>query len=296
MPVALIGQSVVNILLLSGVLTIVALGFSIVWGVMNIINLAHGAFIMVGAYVTYWLFVLAGVDPFLSIPISMAVLFAIGYVLQRAVINLVMRAPLLVTFLLTFGLEIIVINLALYFWKSDLRAVTTSYSGSSLTLFAGPSGNSVEVPYVKLAVFVVAMVLTLLTHLVMTRTRIGRAIRATGMDKDAVQLTGVKIAQIYAVTFAIGAALAGAAGALIATSQSIQPGFGGSYTLRAFVIVVLGGLGSIPAVILGALVFATAEVLAGLWQPGLIQAVTFGLLVLVLVVRPSGIAGKAFYQ
>lgn len=296
MPVTLIGQSAVNILLLSGVLTIVALGFSIVWGVMNIINLVHGAFIMVGAYVTYWLFVLAGVDPFLSIPISMAVLFAIGYVLQRAVINLVMRAPLLVTFLLTFGLEIIVINLALYFWKSDLRAVTTSYSGSSLTLFADPSGNSVEVPYVKLAVFVVAMLLTLLTHLVMTRTRMGRAIRATGMDKDAAQLTGVKIAQIYAVTFAIGAALAGAAGALIATSQSIQPDFGGSYTLRAFVIVVLGGLGSIPAVILGALVFATAEVLTGLWQPGLIQAVTFGLLVLVLVVRPSGIAGKAFYQ
>ncbi|MEO8461969.1 MAG: branched-chain amino acid ABC transporter permease [Chloroflexota bacterium] len=296
MPVTLIGQSVVNILLLSGVLTIVALGFSIVWGVMNIINLVHGAFIMVGAYVTYWLFVLAGVDPFLSIPISMAVLFAIGYVLQRSVINLVMRAPLLVTFLLTFGLEIIVINLALFFWKSDLRAVTTSYSGSSLSLFPDASGNGIEVPYVKLAVFVVAMVLTLLTHLVMTRTRMGRAIRATGMDKDAAQLTGVKIAQIYAVTFAIGAALAGAAGALIATSQSIQPGFGGSYTLRAFVIVVLGGLGSIPAVILGALVFAAAEVLTGLWQPGLIQAVTFGLLVIVLVVRPSGIAGKAFYQ
>lgn len=293
----LIGQSVVNILLLSGVLTIVALGFSIVWGVMNIINLVHGAFIMVGAYVTYWLFVLFGLDPFLSIPISMGVMFVLGYLMQRWVINLVMRAPLLVTFLLTFGLEIIVINLALYFWKGDLRAVTTAYGGSSLTLFADPSGNaSIEIPYVKFGAFVVAMLLTLLTHLLMTRTRVGRAIRSTGMDKDAAQLTGVKIARIYALTFAIGAALAGAAGSLIAMSQSIQPEFGGSYTLRAFVIVVLGGLGSIPAVILGALVFATAEVLTGLWQPGLIQAITFGLLVVVLIVRPSGIAGKAFYQ
>ena len=293
----LIGQSVVNILLLSGVLTIVALGFSIVWGVMNIINLVHGAFIMLGAYITYWMFALFGVDPFLSIPLSMGVLFVIGYVVQRGVINFVMRAPLLVTFLLTFGLEIIIVNLALYFWKGDLRAVTTSYSGTSLTLFADPIGNtSVEIPLIKLGAFAVAMALTFLTHLLMTRTRVGRAIRSTGMDKDAAQLTGVKIARIYGLTFALGAALAGAAGALIAMSQSIEPGFGGSYTLRAFVIVVLGGLGSIPAVILGALVFATAEVLTGLWQPGLIQAVTFGLLVVVLIVRPSGIAGKAFYQ
>lgn len=293
----LVGQSVVNILLLSGVLTIVALGFSIVWGVMNIINLVHGALIMVGAYITYWAFALAGIDPFLSIPISMLILFGLGYLMQRGVINFVMRAPLLVTFLLTFGLEIIIINLALYFWKSDLRAVTTSYSGASLTLFADPAANnSVEVPYVKLGALGIAMLLTWLTHLLMTRTRVGRAIRATGMDKDAAQLTGVKIGPIYALTFAIGAALAGAAGSLVAMSQSIQPGFGGSYTLRAFVIVVLGGLGSIPAVILGALLFATAEVLTGLWQPGLIQAVTFGLLVLVLIVRPSGIAGKAFYQ
>lgn len=296
-PGILIGQSLVNVLLLAGVLTIVALGFSIVWGVMNIINLVHGAFIMLGAYITYWLFALAGLDPFLSIPISMLLLFVLGYLIQRGVINFVMRAPLLVTFLLTFGLEIIIINLALFFWKSDLRAVTTSYSGTSLTLYADPiTNNSIEVPLVKLGAFVLAMLLTWVTHLLMSRTRVGRAIRSTGMDKDAAQLTGVKIGPIYALTFAIGAALAGAAGSLIAMSQSFQPGFGGTYTLRAFVIVVLGGLGSIPAVILGALLFATAEVATGLWQPGLIQAITFGLLVLVLIVRPSGIAGKAFYQ
>ncbi len=293
----LIGQSVVNVLLLAGVLTVVALGFSIVWGVMNIINLVHGAFIMLGAYVTYLAFALAGIDPFLSIPVSMAIMFGLGYVIQRGTINYVMRAPLLVTFLLSFGLEIIIINLALYVFKGDLRAITTGYSGASITLMSdAASGNTIEVPLVRLGAFVIAMLLAYLTNLLMSRTRVGRAIRSTGMDKDAAQLTGVKIGPIYALTFAIGAALAGAAGSLIAMSQSFQPGFGSTYTLRAFVIVVLGGLGSIPAVILGALLFATAEVITGLWQPGLIQAVTFGLLVVVLIVRPSGIAGKAFYQ
>ena len=278
-------------------LTVVALGFSLVWGVLNIINLAHGAFIMLGSYVTYLAFTVAGIDPFLSIPLSMAILFGLGYLIQRGTLNFVMRAPLLVTFLLSFGLEIIIINLALYFFKGDLRAITTRYSGASVTLLSdAATGNTIEVPIVRLGAFVIALLLAFLTNRLMTRTRVGRAIRSTGMDKDAAQLTGVKIGPIYALTFGLGAALAGAAGSLIAMSQSFQPGFGGTYTLRAFVIVVLGGLGSIPAVILGALLFATAEVITGLWQPGLIQAVTFGLLVVVLIVRPSGLAGKAFYQ
>ncbi|CAG0935842.1 High-affinity branched-chain amino acid transport system permease protein LivH [Thermoflexales bacterium] len=293
----LIGQSAINVLLLAGVLTIAALGFSIVWGVMNIINLVHGAAIMLGAYVTFIAFTFAGIDPFLTIPISMVLLFGLGYLIQRNIINYVMRAPMLTTFLLTFGLEIIIINLAQFFFKSDLRAITTGYSGSSLTLYADPAANSsIEVPYIKLGALIVALLLTLLTHLLMSRTRLGRAIRSTGMDKDAAQLTGARISTIYALTFAISAGLAGAAGSLIAMTQSFQPGFGGTYTLYAFVIVVLGGLGSVPAVFLGALAFSLITVLTGLWQPGLTQAAAFALLVIMLVVRPSGIAGKAFYQ
>jgi branched-chain amino acid transport system permease protein len=293
----LIGQSAVNVLLLAGVLTIAALGFSIVWGVMSIINLVHGAAIMLGAYVTFIAFTFAGIDPFLTIPISMVLLFGLGYVLQRNIINYVMRAPMLTTFLLTFGLEIIIINLAQFFFKSDLRAITTGYSGSSLTLYSDPALNSsIEVPYIKLGALLVALLLTLLTHLLMSRTRLGRAIRSTGMDKDAAQLTGARISTVYALTFAISASLAGAAGSLIAMTQSFQPGFGSTYTLYAFVIVVLGGLGSVPAVFLGALAFSLITVLTGLWQPGLTQAAAFALLVIMLVVRPSGIAGKAFYQ
>jgi branched-chain amino acid transport system permease protein len=203
----LIGQSIVNILLLAGVLTIAALGFAIVWGVMSIINLVHGATIMLGAYVTFILFSVAGIDPFLTVPISMLLMFGLGYAIQRGIINYVMRAPMLVTFLLTFGLEIIIINLALFFFKGDLRAITTGYSGASLTLYADPAANnSIEVPYIKLGALLIALLLTWLTHLLLSRTRLGRAIRATGMDKDAAQLTGARIGSIYAIA-AISAAL-----------------------------------------------------------------------------------------
>jgi len=263
---------------------------SLIWGVMNIINIAHGAFIMLGAYVTYWLFTLYGVDPFLSIPISMALMFVLGYLIQRYLINLVIRAPLLVTFLLTFALEIVIINLATVFWKGDFRSVTTSYSGAGLAL------GHIQVPYVRLAAFVISLLITALLHLFMTYTKQGNAIRATGMDIDAARLQGVKIAHTYALTFALGAALAGAAGSLISVSFPISPTMGGEYTLRAFVICVLGGLGSIPGVLAGALVFAFIEVFSGVYAPGLKEAIALFVMVLVLIVRPSGIAGKAFYH
>ncbi len=283
-------QGVVNAILLGGTLTLVAIGFSIVWGILNIINIAHGAVIMLGAYTTYWLFTLLGVDPFLSIPISMILFFVFGYLIQRYLINLVIRAPLLVTFLLTFALEILIINLATFFWKGDLRSVTPSYSGAGLTL------GGVQIPYVRLAAFIISLLLTALLHIFMTYTRTGNAIRATGMDIDAARLQGVKIAHTYALTFAIGSALAGAAGSLISVSFPIDPTMGGAYTLRAFLICVLGGLGSIPGVMAGALIYAFIEVFSGIYVPGLKDAIALFVLVLVLIVRPSGIAGKAFYH
>ncbi len=283
-------QGVVNAILLSGTLALVAIGFSIVWGILNIINIAHGAFIMLGAYVTYWLFTLFGIDPFLSIPLSMVTLFIVGYVIQRYLINLVIRAPLLVTFLLTFALEIVIINLATFFWKGDLRSVTPAYSGAGFTI------GAVQIPYVRLGAFVISLLLTGLLHVFLTYTKTGNAIRATGMDIDAARLQGVKIAQSYALTFALGSALAGAAGSLISISFPIDPTMGGAYTLRAFLICVLGGLGSIPGVMLGALLYAFIEVFSGIYAPGLKDAIALFVLVFVLIVRPTGIAGKAFYH
>lgn len=283
-------QNLVNAMLLGGTLALVALGFSIVWGVLNIINLMHGVFVMLGAYVTYSAFTYLGIDPFLSIPFSMLIIFGLGYLLQRYLINLVIRAPLLVTFLLTFGLEMVFVNVALLIWKGDFRSVTTGYSGVGLVL------GAVKIPYIRLAGIAISFLLALLLHLFMTYTKMGNAIRSVGMDLDAARLMGVSIAPTYAVTYAIGAALAAAAGSLISMTFPIYPNMVGSWTLRAFVIVVLGGLGSIPAVLLGAFAFALVEVFGGSYLPGLKDAIAFAVLVLVLVVRPSGIAGKAFYK
>jgi branched-chain amino acid transport system permease protein len=283
-----LGQIAVNALMLSGILALVALGFSLVWGIMNIVNLSHGAFIVIGAYLTFWMHELWKVDPFLSIPVSMLVLFCVGFVIQRVLINQVIRAPLLATFLLTFGLEILIVNLLNFFFKADTRSVMTPYSGTGFTL--GP----VRVPYIRLGALGVSIVLVLLLAAFLTRSRLGRAIRGTGMDIDAARLTGVKVTTIYALTFGIGASLAGAAGSLLSMVVPFDPNLGGGYTERAFVICVLGGLGNVVNVLIGAAVYSVIEVFVGSRLPALSQAVTFGILVLLLIVRPQGIAGKSF--
>jgi branched-chain amino acid transport system permease protein len=282
-----LSQIAVNALLLSGILALVALGFSLVWGIMNIVNLSHGAFIVVGAYLTFWLHAAFGVDPFLSIPISMVALFALGYAIQRALVNQIIRAPLLATFLLTFGLEILIVNLLNFFFKADTRSVMTPYSGAGFVL------GSIRIPYMRLGALVVSLALVLALGAFLNRSRLGRAIRATGMDLDAARLTGVQVRTIYALTFGIGAALAGAAGSLISTLVSFDPNLGGGYTERAFVICVLGGLGNVVNVLIGAAVYSVVEVFVGSRLPALSQAITFGILVLVLVIRPTGIAGKS---
>ena len=288
MSSAELAQIAVNAVLLSGILALVALGFALVWGIMNIVNLTHGAFIVMGAYLTYWMHELWHVDPFLSVPVSMAVLFCFGFLIQRVLINQVIRAPLLATFLLTFGLEILIVNLLNFFFKADTRSVMTPYSGTGFTL--GP----VRVPYIRLGALGVSILLVLLLGAFLTKTRLGRAIRGTGMDIDAARLTGVKAPTIYALTFGIGAALAGAAGSLLSMVVPFDPNLGGGYTERAFVICVIGGLGNVVNVLIGAAVYSIVEVFVGSRLPALSQAVTFGMLVLLLVVRPQGVAGKSF--
>ncbi len=169
----LLAQDLVNGILAGGILAVVALGFSLVWGIMNIINLAHGAFIMLGAYVTWQLFTSFHLDPFLSLPISFVLLFALGYLIQRYLINWVARAPVLTTFLLTFGLSLLIVNVALLVWTGDTRGVTTAYSGTNFTL------GGVTVPWAKLYTLIAALAITGVMQLWLTRSRTGRAIRAT---------------------------------------------------------------------------------------------------------------------
>ena len=284
-------QQIVNGVLIGGVYVLVALGFSIVWGILNIINLAHGVFIMLSAFVTYFIWDATGLDPFLLLPVAAAILFVVGYATQAGVINFVMRAPLLVTLLLTFGIEIFVTNLALYKWKADIRAVSPAYAGKSIEI-----GDTI-IPVTKLGALGLAMVITGLLALFMTRTKLGTSIRATGMDLTAARLMGVNIARTYAITFALGAALAACAGVLISATQPFDPGIGSSYTIRAFVICVLGGLGSIPAVLVGGILFGLIETIGSVvFGAGYKDAIAFVVLVILLVFRPNGLMGKEYYR
>jgi len=282
-------QQVILGLLLGGVYVAVALGFSLVWGILNIVNLAHGAFVIIGAYVTWALFSHLHLDPFLSLPIDAVVLFAIGYGLQRGVINRVIRAPLLFTFLLTFGLNLVIVSLLLLIFTADFRSVTPSYSGASLQL------GSVSIPYIRVGGLVVALLLAGILWAILNRSRTGAAILAVGADRDAAQLVGIDLRHAYALTFAIGAAFAGVAGGVISTFQSITPTAGDPYTLQAFAVVILGGLGRVSATVAGGLLFGLIEVLAqsapGLGS-GYANAIAFAVLVVVLVVRPQGLLGR----
>lgn len=288
-----VGQVLINWLLLGSLYAAVALGFSLVWGIMNIVNLAHGAFIVVGAYTAFWLYTQLHIDPYLGIPLTMVVLFVIGWLVQYIAINRVIRAPLLVTFLLTFGLDLLIIDLIQQFFSSDLRSINTAYAGNGLNI------GSIHIPFDYLLAAVIAILLTAALNYFLTRSRVGNAILATGMDRDAARLMGISIRRTYALTFAIGAALAGAAGAMLAELYPFSPSVGDAFTLRAFVIVVLGGLGTPWGVVAGGLVFGLAETVVPLIPgvgPGYDDAIAFAVLVAMLVIRPNGILGKPFYS
>lgn len=283
-------QELVLGLLLGGVYVGVAVGFSLVWGILNIVNLAHGALVVLGAYATWYLFSHVHVDPFVSLPIDIVLLFVLGYVIQRGLINHVIRAPLFFTLLLTFGVNLIIVNLILKIFSSDFRSVTTGYSGAGLSI------GGVEIPYIRLGALVISLLTAGLLALLLNRTRTGAAIQAVGADRDAAQLVGVDLRHIYALTFGIGAACAGIAGGLISTIQAINPTAGDPYTLQAFVVVILGGLGRVSATVVGGLLFGLIEVFGQSEYlhigAGYASAIAFAVLVTVLALRPQGLMGR----
>lgn len=283
-------QHLINGLLQGTILALVGLGFSMVWGILNIINLAHAALIMLAAYMTYFLWNGAGLDPFLSLPLTMLTLFAFGYLLQRYVINLVIRASLLTTFLLTFGIEGLLINLALRFWSADTRQTRPAYANQALTL------GELRLPYTQLGAVVVALLLTYLLYLFLDHTKPGNAIRAVGLDLLAARLMGIDIGRTYAITFGIGAALAAAAGTLLSTTGGFSPNSFGIYNILAFSVVVLGGLGSIPGALIGGLAFGLVNEFGGAYMSPQRDVIVFAILILVLVVRPTGLLGREGYR
>lgn len=284
----LLAQILVNGILLGGLYAVMAQGLALVWGVLNIVNLAHGAFIMLGAYASWYLYTDLGVDPFAGLPITAAALFALGYGLQRGLLNLVVRAPMFNTLLITFGLEVVLTYLAQLAFSADFRTINPPYAGASYAL--GP----VTLPLARLAAFGVALALTLGMWMFLLHSRLGRAIRATAQNLVAARLYGVEPRHLYAVTFGLGLALAGAAGGLYGTVSQINPYIGATLTAKCFAISIIGGLDNPLGVMVGGLFLGIVESLTTLYVgPTFADVASFGILVLVLFLRPSGLLGRA---
>jgi len=231
------------------------------------------------------------VDPFLTLPLSVVSLFAFGYLIQRVLINRVVDARPMISYILTFGVHLIIAYTALWVFTADFRTVTTSYSGLNADL------GGIIIPYARLATFCLALVVVTGLYILLYRSEVGRAIQATAQDKEVARLMGVKVHRIYAVTFGIGAAITGVAGSLIATYFIIFPQMGLPYTIVAFCVVVLGGMGYIPGALWGGLILGTVQSLTATYlNAGISGAFTFILLFIMLVVRPAGIAGKGIIE
>lgn len=284
-------QATVNGLLHGGLYALVAVGFSLVWGVMNIVNIAHGAFVVVGAYIAWKLQGALGLDPLLGMFVAAGLLFALGYAIQRAFINRVINAPIWMTLLLTFGLELLLVNALIIVFSGDYRSISTTYASGGMDL--GP----VRVPYGRLLAFVLAIALTVALATFISRTRTGQAIRATGMDRVTARLMGISAGHVYALTFAISAAMAAAAGTMVGIVGTFSPIDAGAFTLRSFVISVLGGLGNMWGALAGGLLLGLVESWGGQYIAGtLVNAIAFAVLIVVLLVRPTGLLGRPFYE
>jgi branched-chain amino acid transport system permease protein len=281
-------QSVLSGILVGGVYALIGVGLTIIFGVMRVINFAHGDLLMLGMYATWWIFTKTGIDPYVALLATAPLLFLWGAFLQKVFINRVLNALPQNQILLTIGLGLIMSSAIMLIFTSDYRILTTRYSSSSFDLL----GLSVSVPL--LYSFLVTAAITGALFWFLSRTDVGQAIRATAQDRDAAQLMGINVQWTSILAFGIGSALAGAAGALIAPTYYIFPQVGGSFTLKAFVIVVLGGMGSIVGATLGGIIIGVTESLAAVYiASGLMELVVFVLFLGLLLFRPSGLLGKS---
>jgi branched-chain amino acid transport system permease protein len=291
-------QFVVNGLLIGALFAAVAVGFALIWGVVDIINLAHGEMVMLGGYTSYWvLSVVTGNaegSPALflaTVPVVIVALFVVGYVLQRTLVSRVIGTDIFLTLLVTFGISIAIQQLAIQAWSANPRSIQVSFADPSLSVVG------IVMPKMKVIAFVGGIVLTALLYLFLKRTRTGRAIRAVAQNPEAAALVGIDVEHTRAVTFGISSAIAGGVGAFVATILNVQPQMGLIYTLKSFVIVVFGGVGSIPGALVGGLLLGTVEELtAGLVSSQWTLAVSFTLLIVLLVVKPQGLFGEGAEQ
>lgn len=278
--------SVLNGLTTGAVYALIALGLTLIYGVLHIINFAHGASLMLALYGVYWLKQGLGVDPYLALPLMVAGMFVLGYLLQRVVINRASHGKDENILLVTLGLSIVMENLALLFFRSDTRTIDTAYTLSTVQI--GPA--FIALP--KLIAFGGALVASALLLWLVSRTDLGRAIRAVAKEKQGARLMGIDVDHIYAMSFGIGLACLGAAACFLLPAYYVNPQVGGGFVLVAFTIVVLGGMGSFAGALVGGLLIGVVESLGGLFLgESLGQIGIFLIFIAVLLFRPQGLFG-----
>jgi branched-chain amino acid transport system permease protein len=282
-------ELVVSSVLLAGLYATMSYGLGLIYGVLRVVNLNHGGVIMAGAYMGWVLHEEVGIDPYLSIPIVMVASYVLGVVVYRGLVKHLPRGPAgaVQSLLLLFGVWLVLRNIAYLLFTGNDQTIRTQYSTRSIVVF----GLALSVN--RVAVFAIALLVLVLLHLFLTRTYTGKAIRAVAQNADSCTVVGVDVEKIYSLTFGLGTALAGLAGLLGAMLFSFNPSYGSGDLLKSFVIVVLGGLGSVVGTAVAALILALVENFAILALPAyLTGAVGFVLLVLVLVLRPGGLFGQ----
>jgi branched-chain amino acid transport system permease protein len=290
--------------ILAGLLTglvygLSALGLSVIFGVVRVVNFAHGELMMVGMFLALLVFQVTGLQPLVAMPIVAAVLFGIGYALQATLVNRLLRRPDYMQFLMLVGVATMIVAGSLMLFGPDARNVPLPYSLDTFILFppgempADYDGIVVSVDKARVYAAFAALAIGLALFLFFRFTLLGKAIRACGDSLDGALVVGLNVGRIFPLTFGLGAAIAGAAGCIILMLLDVHPYLAEQFTLLGFIIVIIGGLGSMPGALLGGILLGVSEALAGVMlQPSMKQMFSFALLILVLLLRPQGLLGK----
>lgn len=283
----ILSQITANGILMGFIYALVAVGLTLTWGVMDIINFAHGEFLMIGMYTAFWMYTLFALDPLVALPICIAVLFILGILTYTGIISRVINAPGLTALLATFGLSMFLKNLAQFLWTPNYRYINESLvSGKTLEI------GSVVIGLPQVVAAVGSIILTIVIMTFMDKTPTGKAIQATALNKDTALLMGINTRKMYAITFGLSGACVGAAGALMSTFFPVYPASGALYSLIGFVIVALGGFGNIKGALFGGLIIGLTEALGGYFLGTQFKyALVFLIYLVVIQVRPKGLFG-----
>ena len=280
-------QIIVNGLFTGGIYSLVAVGLTLIYGVMVIVNFAHGEFLMLGIYIAYWGYVLLDIDPYLIIPVAVLLMFLFGVLIQRGLVQRVLDDNPMNQIVLLVGVSTLLIGLAQFFFTADPKSIHVPYETEVLTAL----GLRFSIP--RLVAFFSAMIISYLLYLFLKHTKTGKAIRAVSQSRDAARLVGINVNYIYSLTFGIGAAITGIAGVLLAPNHVMIPTMGQDYSVIAFVVVVLGTMGNFLGAFLGGLIIGVVEAFAGFYLGGDVKIIASMLIfILILLFKPEGLLGR----